>query len=110
MPKRCPNRLCRAEFTQQCHGGYLPNDCFTVWAVMKCHVCRDTFMIRQNKSDAWEYHKMLPHDPNSAKRGSRPINRNDIRDARRALERDNVLAELYERKNGLPPGELHDEN
>jgi hypothetical protein len=60
MPTRCVNRNCRASFYRDCHKGWLPKSELEVYAIMKCHVCRDVFMVAQMINMVHEYKENLP--------------------------------------------------
>jgi hypothetical protein len=60
QPTKCPNRNCRAIFYKDCHKGWLPKSELEVFAIMKCYVCRDVFMVSQMISMVHDYKQGLP--------------------------------------------------
>jgi hypothetical protein len=60
QPTRCVNRNCRAIFYRDCHKGWLPKSELEVYTIMKCHVCRDVFMVSQMINMVHEYKETLP--------------------------------------------------
>jgi hypothetical protein len=59
-PRKCPNRSCRAEFFQDSHKGFLPKSELEAYAVMRCPVCRDQFMVIQMLNMVYDYKASLP--------------------------------------------------
>jgi len=59
-PMKCPNRTCRADFWQDCHLGWLPKSELEVYAIMKCTICRDRFMVAQMVNMVHDYKASLP--------------------------------------------------
>ena len=60
QPTKCPNRNCRAVFYKDCHKGWLPKSELEVYSVLRCTVCRDTFMVSQMINMVHEYKETLP--------------------------------------------------
>ena len=57
---KCPNRNCRAVFFKDSFKGYLPKDCLSVYAVLRCPVCRDCFLRAQMINMIHDYVESLP--------------------------------------------------
>ena len=60
QPTKCVNRNCRALFYRDSHKGYLPKSELEIYAVLRCPVCRDTFMVSQMINMVHEYKESLP--------------------------------------------------
>lgn len=60
QPSKCPNRNCRAVFYKDCHKGWLPKSELEIFAVMRCSVCRDTFLVSQMINMVHDYKHELP--------------------------------------------------
>ena len=47
-PRKCPNRNCKAIFYKDSHKGWLPKSEIEIFAIMRCPVCKDTFIVTVN--------------------------------------------------------------
>ena len=100
-PKNCPNRNCRAKFYRDSHKGYLPKSELEVYTIMRCPVCRDTFMVTQMLHMVHDYKLDLP-ERTLPKNKVEIFTTDDQEEFRRQLyEDDNPLNNLY---NGYVPG------
>ena len=59
-PRKCPNRNCKAIFYKDSHKGWLPKSEIEIFAIMRCPVCKDTFMIAQMLNQVHSYKENLP--------------------------------------------------
>ena len=102
MPKRCPNRTCKAAFYFECHKGFVEKSEVEAIAVMRCQKCGDTFSIIQPYSLIHEYREKLPRSPKTECGSGDVISFEDVRKMRVVLEGpNNPLKSLFE---GLRPG------
>lgn len=60
QPTKCPNRNCRAIFYKDSHKGWLPKSELEIYAVMRCPVCKDTFLVSQMLNMVHDYKRNLP--------------------------------------------------
>jgi hypothetical protein len=100
-PKKCPNRTCRAIFYRDSHKGFLPKNELEIFAVMRCHSCRDTFLVSQMLHMVHEYKMSLP-EREVVKNKIEIFTKEDEEIFRRELySDDNPLFNLYD---GFYPG------
>jgi hypothetical protein len=91
-PKKCLNRNCKALFDKDSHLGYLQKSDTEVFAVLRCHKCKDTFLVCQMFNMVWDYYEELPASQKREKEITDfPITQEEIENVRWKLDTDNSV-------------------
>lgn len=101
QPTKCPNRNCRALFYKDCHKGWLPKSELEIFAVMRCSVCRDTFLVSQMLNMVHDYKHELPEREVSKNKVEIFTEKDQTVFRRQLFADDNPLWSLYD---GYYPG------
>ena len=92
--KRCPNRLCKANFFKESFRGHQPRTATSIDVIMQCPACGDTFAITQEIVIVSEYMNELPSRPKNNKLKEKNITADEQIKFKKAMEEQNILASL----------------